>query len=347
MSDTQNPIRLEDCIKTHCASTVTLYMSTLSNPDSLTLPLTTDSLPNMILNSLMDSGSSDSFIDLAFVKTQHLPAYGIPPIQLRLIDGTSNSIISQALDLQLCFPTGESQKLTLFVTPLDQSCMIVLGYHWLTRYNPSIDWALGSISFWQLAQHESLSSPPVETFPSVAPLSKPPDPVSEIMKPISLVEPQKTPRVTLINAAVYSRASKLEGSKCFKLRISHPEVTGQSMTTTEKTIDMNNVPEEYHNFADVFRKYKAGKLAEHRPYDLKINLDKVTAPPFGPIYSLSQEELVALHKFIDENLATGFICPSHSPHGAPVLFIRKKDSSLRLCVDFRGLNRISKKDRYC
>jgi len=96
----------------------------------------------------------------------------------------------------------------------------------------------------------------------------------------------------------------------------------------------------------VFSKSKASKLAEHRPYDLKINLDEGTAPPFGPIYSLSQEELAALRKFIDKNLATGFIHPSHSPHGAPVLFIRKKDGSLRLCVDFRGLNRISKKDQY-
>jgi len=109
---------------------------------------------------------------------------------------------------------------------------------------------------------------------------------------------------------------------------------------------MDNVPEEYHNFADVFSKSKAGKLAEHRPYDLKINLDEGTAPPFGPIYSLSQEELAALHKFIDENLATGFIHPSHSPHGAPVLFIHKKDGSLWLCINFRGLNQISKKDRY-
>src|SRR5882724_6376052 len=51
---------------------------------------------------------------------------------------------------------------------------------------------------------------------------------------------------------------------------------------------------------------------------------------------------MALHKFIDKKLATGFICPSHSSHGALVLFIHKKDSSLQLCIDFRGLNQISK-----
>ena len=158
-----------------------------------------------------------------------------------------------------------------------------------------------------------------------------------------MTEPQKTPRVTLINAAVYSCASKLKGSKCFQLWISHHEVTGQSMATSENMVDMNNVPKEYHNFTDVFSKSKASKLAEHRLCDLKINLDEGTALPFGPIYSLSQEELVALHKFIDKNLATGFIHSSHSPHGAPVLFIHKKDSSLWLCIDFKGLNQISKK----
>ena len=111
-------------------------------------------------------------------------------------------------------------------------------------------------------------------------------------------------------------------------------------------IDLSALPEDYHDFADVFSKSKAGILAEHRPYNLKITLDEGTVPSFGPIYSLSQEELAALRKFIDENLATGFIRPSRSPCGALVLFIRKKDGSLRLCVDFQGLNRISKKDQY-
>ena len=111
-----------------------------------------------------------------------------------------------------------------------------------------------------------------------------------------------------------------------------PEVTGQ--LTSSVPVDLSALPEAYHDFTDIFSKSKAGKLADHRPYDLKITLDEGTVPPFGPIYSLSQEELAALRKFIDENLATGFICPSCSPCGALVLFIQKKDGSLRLCVDF-------------
>jgi hypothetical protein len=69
-------------------------------------------------------------------------------------------------------------------------------------------------------------------------------------------------------------------------------------------------------------------------------------PPPGPVYSLSPLELEALRDFLDENIRSGFIRPSSSKHAAPVLFVKKKNGSLRLCVDFRALNRITKKDRY-
>src|SRR5882724_7040601 len=164
--------------------------------------------------------------------------------------------------------------------------MIVLGYRWLTCYNPLIDWVLGSIFFQQPSQHKPKSSPSIETIPSLAPLPKLLDPVPDILNPVPLVKPWKPARVTLINAAVYSHTSKLEVSDCCQLWISLPEVTGHSMTTSETNIDMSTVPEDYHNFTDVFSKSKAGKLADHRP-DLKITLDEGTSLPFGSIYSLS------------------------------------------------------------
>ena len=69
-------------------------------------------------------------------------------------------------------------------------------------------------------------------------------------------------------------------------------------------------------------------------------------PPPGVVYSLSQSELCKLHEFLDEHLCIRFICLSHSLHGAPVLFVQKKNSNLHLCVDFRGLNKVTKKDCY-
>jgi len=113
-----------------------------------------------------------------------------------------------------------------------------------------------------------------------------------------------------------------------------------------ETPDLSNVPSEYHEFADVFSKTKAEVLPPHCPYDLKINLEEGAQPLVGPIYSLSASEQEALKEFIEENLNTGFIQPTSSLHSAPVLFIKKKNGSLHLCVDFRSLNRISKKNRY-
>jgi len=115
-------------------------------------------------------------------------------------------------------------------------------------------------------------------------------------------------------------------------------------TTISKKINLSAIPEEYHEYADVFSKSKAETLAPHCPYDLQIDLEKNSHPLVGTIYSLSKFEQEALKEFIDKNLTNGFICSTSSPHRALVLFVKKKDESLQLCVDFCGLNKITKKD---
>ena len=70
------------------------------------------------------------------------------------------------------------------------------------------------------------------------------------------------------------------------------------------------------------------------------------SPLLGVVYSLSQSELCELHKFLDEHLCIRLIHLSHSPHGAPVLFVWRKNGNLHLCVDFHGLNKVTKKDCY-
>lgn len=68
--------------------------------------------------------------------------------------------------------------------------------------------------------------------------------------------------------------------------------------------------------------------------------------PFGRIFPLSERELEALKDYVDESLKKGFIRPSTSPAGAGIFFVEKKDHSLRPCVDYRELNKITVKNRY-
>src|SRR5258708_8549486 len=79
---------------------------------------------------------------------------------------------------------------------------------------------------------------------------------------------------------------------------------------------------------------------------LKINLEEGAKPFHGLIYSLLPLELTVLREFLEENIWNGFICPSKSPWGSPVLFIKKKDGSLCLCIDFCALNRVTEKNHY-
>ena len=101
------------------------------------------------------------------------------------------------------------------------------------------------------------------------------------------------------------------------------------------------VPEHFHDFLHVFEKGKAQQLPPHRSYDHTIPLKPDSTPPFGPLYGMSHKELLVLKEYIEENLAKGFIRHSSSAAGAPVLFVKKSNGSLRYCVDYRGLNEMT------
>ena len=104
---------------------------------------------------------------------------------------------------------------------------------------------------------------------------------------------------------------------------------------------------EYKEYKQLFQEGpKNEALPKHQPWDHVIPMEEGKSPPFGPIYQLSEKELKVLKEYIDDNLQKGFIKPSTSPAGSPVLFVPKKDGSLRLCVDYRALNNITIKDRY-
>lgn len=152
-------------------------------------------------------------------------------------------------------------------------------------------------------------------------------------------EPLKEPDVAIIGAAAFRQAQKQGGT-------TYVVTLAEVSTSKEEKPVVHEVPVEYHEYLDLFSKEEADKLPPHRTYDHEIPLEEGKTPPHGPIYKLSEEELAALRKHLEENLRKGFIAHSTSPAGAPILFIRKKTGKLRLCIDYRGLNAITVKNRY-
>jgi len=107
------------------------------------------------------------------------------------------------------------------------------------------------------------------------------------------------------------------------------------------------VPQEYHGYLDVFEEEEKTKLPPHRPgVDLDIKLEEGQALPVKKIYALSPDELEELWKYIKQNEERGWIRETYSDGGSSIMFVKKKDGKLRLCVDYRALNYVTKKDRY-
>ncbi|MBW0586672.1 hypothetical protein O181_126387 [Austropuccinia psidii MF-1] len=105
------------------------------------------------------------------------------------------------------------------------------------------------------------------------------------------------------------------------------------------------VPPAYHQYLDVFSKVKAEKPPPHRPCDHHIELEGLL-PPVGVIYLLSNKESETLQAYISENVEKCFIRKRSSLTGAPVLFFKKDDGGLCVCVDYCKLNAVTRKNRY-
>ena len=103
---------------------------------------------------------------------------------------------------------------------------------------------------------------------------------------------------------------------------------------------------KYIDFEDMASEINAGILALHKAYNHDIVLELGTSPPHWPIYNLSEQELKVLWEYIKTTLNKGWIQPSTSPAGAPIIFVPKKDRSLQLCVDYCRLNSIIAKNYY-
>ncbi|KAK1413557.1 hypothetical protein QVD17_35332 [Tagetes erecta] len=117
-----------------------------------------------------------------------------------------------------------------------------------------------------------------------------------------------------------------------------------SVSTGEENKKIENIP-VVADYVDVFPDELPG-IPPEREVEFKINLIPGTAPIAKSPYRLAPTEMAELKKQLDELLEKGFIRPSSSPWGAPILFVKKKDGSMRMCIDYRELNKVTIKNRY-
>jgi len=131
---------------------------------------------------------------------------------------------------------------------------------------------------------------------------------------------------------------KSKGAISFQITSLPTVVTSLAVQIGEADLQIPGLPKKYQEYRDVFSTQKTKLLPEHQPYDLAIQIKENKISPLGPIYSLSALELKTLQEFLEENIKMGIICPSKSPCGALVLFVKKKDRILRLYIDYHDLN---------
>ena len=99
-------------------------------------------------------------------------------------------------------------------------------------------------------------------------------------------------------------------------------------------------------YKDVLTNELPQELPPTREVDHKIEVIPGSEPPSKAPYRLNQKELLELKKQLNDLLSRGYIRPSKSPYGAPVLFVDKKDGKLRMCIDYRALNKVTIKNNY-
>ena len=143
-------------------------------------------------------------------------------------------------------------------------------------------------------------------------------------------------------------SSNLQVISCVKaqkyLRKEYHAFLAHIVDTKREVKDINDIP-EVCNYPDVFPEDLPG-VPSARQVEFRIDLIPGATPVAKAPYRLAPAEMQELSSQLNELLSKGFIRPSFSPWGAPVLFVKKKDGSFRMCIDYRELNKLTIKNRY-
>ena len=294
-------------------STGSILSNHVSRVFSAQVELSTSKCHRVLAFALLDSGANSCFMDKEFALTQKILLSNLPcPATVAVIDGrpiASGDIVEESEPIRVVL--GNLACVISFNIISSPEHPIILGLPWFELHNPEIDWRNRAINnFQEKPESNSL---------------------------VTTNQDSKSHQISTISLQELREVGRENEMFVFAVT-TNPSSSSQESDTL--------LPTKYLEFSDVFNKSKASTLPDHRPYDCPIDLQPGKEPPWGPIYNLSPSELNALREYIDEHLANGFIRHSKSPAGAPIFFVKKKDGSLRLVVDYRGLNKITVRNRY-
>lgn len=293
--------------------------------------------------AMIDSGANGNFISPEFVRRNNLPQQQkSDPYQLGVVDGTpidndANGMVLSETKTIAMVVNGHHERIQFDIVPIGRH-MIILGKPWLRQHNPRINWKDDTVQF----RDCNCKRAAVSSYPHV-----PRRNTDERKEAFPCLE------INVISPRKIGQLLRKDPDSVHYLWISNEQrelatVTTVDKTTREKTLpEAHELPREYKEFRDLFEEKPAHEsLPKHQDWDHEIPIEDGKKPGYGPIYSLNERELQELRGYIDENLKKGFIRPSTSPAGFPILFVPKKDGKLRLCVDYRKLNNITIKNRY-
>ena len=142
----------------------------------------------------------------------------------------------------------------------------------------------------------------------------------------------ETPR--LVNTTAMMATIWHKGAKMLAIHSYKREPSVKVGNVLMLVMELSQIPTEYQVFTGVISKKKVNELPVHRTHNHTINLKGTGDPLFGPLYNLSGNELKVLWNYLADNLAKGFIRASTSPSGVPIIFVKKKDGTLQLCVGY-------------
>ena len=299
----------------------------------------TGSVAGRPVTIMIDSGSAGNFISSEAAKRlgmQKLPYSGSESVQLA--DGSRIPLTWRTAQSVLKVGNHE-ERLHLHGLPL-QGHEIILGRPWLRQWNPDIDWMKDTISFPERRLQGAAASVPVlgKVVPEI-------DGGRFITSLQANRAMRKGNNALLAIITPWSEGEELlEESQCSAV------VTAKKGSLPPPAILAPSAPEPIQavltEFQDVFPEKLPPGLPPRRDVDHQIELELGAKAPVNRMYKMSFSELDELKKQLAELVEAGYVEPSKSPFGAPVLFVHKKDGGERMCIDYRALNKLTIKNSY-